>query len=104
MLLPERDCQKCTALMQRERGCESDAPIPMVLDGAEIKRCPRRPIKENPRGIETVLLAYRSYIRGYLPDPGSLQDQGYRYVRSMQIVDMAVTEAEAELRRRAASK
>lgn len=103
-LLPERDCRKCTALQKREWGCETDAPIPMILDGVELTRCPRRPIYENEMYVATVLNAYRTYMRGILPNEGSLEDQPFRYVALMTVVEMTVAEAQAELDRRAARK
>lgn len=72
----------------------------MVMDGEEIYRCPRRPILDQPEFIATVIGQYRTYMRGYLPDAGSLEDQGYRYTVLMGIVENAVTEAQAEIDRR----
>jgi hypothetical protein len=75
-----------------------------VLDGEEIKRCPRRPILDNPGYFTSVFTAYKAYIRGYLPDSGSMEDQGYRFTVAMAIVDNAVAEAQAETDRRERNK
>jgi len=99
-LLPDRDCSTCTALQKTERGCEKNAPLPVMLDGHELWRCPRRPIYEKPAYFASVFQAYRSYMRGYLPDPGSLEEQGYRYTIAMMVIDSAVAEAQAEQDRR----
>lgn len=102
--MPERDCNTCTAHLKRQRGCETDAPMPMRLDGKDVFRCPRRPILDDPRFFDTVLTQYKAYIRGYLPDPGSLLDQGHRYVVSMAVVEGAIAEAEQEQERRERKK
>lgn len=103
-LLSERNCKTCTAAQKAQWGCTEDAVIPMRMDGEDYYRCPRRPFLDQPELVNSVLSAYQSYIKGYLPDPGSLEDQGYRYVVSMFLVDAAVNEAKEELDRRARSK
>lgn len=76
----------------------------MSLDGVDIYRCPRRPILDDPNYYTSVFLAYKAYIRGYLPDEGSLEDQGYRFAHTMAVVENAVSEARAEQERRDARK
>jgi len=82
-------------VQKSDRGCEADAPIPIVFDGEETRRCPRRPIFENPYLFLLAFEHYGHYMKGYLPDEGSLQSQGNRFVRYVSVIRDASSEASA---------
>lgn len=84
-------------MQQGEWGCETDTPIALIFDGEETKRCPRRPIKEDPQRYALVFEQYAAYMKGYLPDEGALLSQGYRFTRTISIVGNAMAEAKVAL-------
>lgn len=71
-----------------------DLPIASVFDGEETRRCPRRPIYEDPHGFLLAFEHYGHYMDGYLPDEGSLMSQGNRFVRYMTIIRQASSDAQ----------
>lgn len=104
LVLPDWDCNRCTASQKSSRGCFKDAPFPIKFDGERSPRCPRRPLLEEPDYYASIFEAYRHYMKGYFPDPGSLQMQAHRYVTLMRVVEQAVEEAEKDRDRRENSK
>lgn len=100
-LLPERDCSTCTDAKKREWGCdarfeEDEYGVPHLVDGAvapvkilgrEHHRCPRRPVKDDPRFFYWVSRAYRDYQAGVLPHAGGLYDQPNLLVECLEVVD-----------------
>lgn len=100
LVLPDWDCNRCTAQQKRVRGCFTDSPTPMKFDGERVKRCPRRPLLEEPDRYASIFAAYRSYMKGQFPDPGPLHAQAHPFVVYMQIVEDAVAEAEKDRERR----
>lgn len=91
-LLPERQCHRCTR--QVEWGCERDAVIPLIFDGEEIKRCPKRPFLENPVYFNDLYMIHHWVGKGYLPDPGTYEDQGAKLPVLLYIIDAALSEAD----------
>lgn len=67
----------------------------MVFDGEETRRCPRRPVFEDPELFLLAFEHYGHYMKGFLPDEGSLQSQGNRFVRYVSIIREASSEAQA---------
>jgi hypothetical protein len=99
--MPERNCQTCTALQMKVRGCTQDAQQPLTLEGEKLYRCPRRPLLDKTAYFEAVFAHWRTYMKGHLPDVGPLGNQGHRYVTLMRVVEEAVDHAQAEASRRA---
>ncbi len=60
------------------RGCEEpiegDGNV-LVIDGEEQRRCPRRPILEDPEYYSDIFYLYRKSEAGYLPEDGGLNNQ-----------------------------
>jgi hypothetical protein len=119
LLLPERNCAGCTR--QKEWGCDARqivdehgeekwidaAPIPLQIDGEEVRRCPRRPLKDDPRYWNRLLFFYGLYKQGHLPDPGAVTEQSHKAMELFQIIgdvadDCAREKAERERRKQAA--
>lgn len=91
-LLPERDCLTCTKQIQW--GCETDAMIPLNMDGEELYRCPRRPWLDNPQLYNELFDYYNWMEKGYLPDPGTYDDQGVKFRPFMGIIRTALHDAQ----------
>ncbi len=89
-------------------GCETDAKLPIKLNGEEQLRCPRRPVLEQPEGFRFWLRHYRNYDKGILPDPGAWNDQASMTVEVFSILDYAYSRVEehraSERERKAKSK
>lgn len=101
LVLPDWDCNRCTAQQKAVRGCFTDAPFGgMKFDGEKVLRCPRRPILEDPEKYASIFEAYRSYMKGQFPDPGPLNAQSHRYVVYMRTMEDAVDEAQRDKERR----
>jgi len=108
VLLPERDCAACTDRQQRAWGChavqnedgdwENAAEDPIELDGETAFRCPRRPIKDDPRGWHQLLTYRRMMNKGFLPEAGGLHDQPVRLMSMLSLVDATFEEAFEEKR------
>lgn len=102
-LLDDFDCADCSAARQIERGCDTDSPLGvfMTFDGAEMRRCPRRPVKEDPHFYAMAFERYDAYMKGHLPDEGALESQAYKVMRVNAVVSSAIDEARAEKHRKA---
>lgn len=106
VLQPERSCATCTDKQQAQWGCERDAPIPIVLDGAPLLRCPRRPFLENPDAFNEILVTHRYLQQGLLREPGTWADQSHSMTEALLVVSKAIEDAreiEDDSRRRRAS-
>lgn len=96
-LLPERDCAKCSARQKSEWGCTKKAPIPLLFDGEDTFRCPRRvlhPDEGNTTGLSDVFWYYGRYKSGLLPEPGGLNDQSAMLMQQFRVIDAAYAEVE----------
>ncbi len=92
------DCQSCTEILQKSRGCEKKAAIPAFnLDGEDFYRCPLKIITR--QSIEYIRF-YNFYREGYLPNTGGIMDQPGKFLDAMQIVEGAVREIEEEARKK----
>lgn len=69
--------------------------IPQIMDGEELKRCPRRPVLDHPTSLEWFFRLYSWYKKGHLPDAGSYLDQAAAMSQLVEIFDRAVADAEA---------
>ena len=105
VLLQDRDCAVCTR--QAEWGCNARpgdqggawldrAVLPIRIDGEEVWRCPRRPIKDDPGYWRRLLFFYGMYRKGHLPDPGAVSEQSNKAMQLFAIVDDVVAGCAAE--------
>jgi len=105
--MPERQCQGCQPAQKAQWGCEKEAPFASTyFDGEPMLRCPLRPKLENPVWFAEVSRAYRWREHGFLPGPGTWQDQSVKFLQVCDTIDGALAEADKEERdqRRAASE
>ena len=81
------DCQTCTIVQKRYRGCEAEALQPFYLDikgkKEELKRCPRKLIT-----LETMrIFRYFNYYKeGFLPFNGSVDQQSDVLFQAFEII------------------
>lgn len=94
--MPERDCLKCTAARKVQWGCQGNATSPLVLDGKNVDTCPRRPLLDEPGFYRELFFLYRAYQKGFLPEPGGLNDQPAYLISCFQVIDAAIAEVERE--------
>ena len=105
VLLQDRDCAVCTR--QTEWGCNASpgdqggawldhAVLPIRIDGEEVWRCPRRPIKDDPGYWRRLLFFYGMFKKGHLPDPGAVSEQSNKAMQMFAIVDDVVADCAAE--------
>lgn len=104
-LLPEFQCDTCTAHQKLSRGCETDAPIPLELDGETLFRCPRRPLLENSSLYADLFWLYQSHKEGHLPESTNLGllGQPNKLLQMFRVIDGAfadLREEKEEQRRR----
>lgn len=95
--MPQWDCATCSDFYKRERGCTDKPLVPVVLDGKELERCPRRPMLDDPAFYNAMLKAYSWYKRGHFPDTGTYLDQAAAYTEMLDIFELAISEAKAVL-------
>lgn len=97
-LLPEFQCNTCTTLQRKERGCASDRVIPIELDGEELVRCPSRPLLDDPMLYSELFWLYRSYKEGHMPEASTLglYGQPHRLLRMFRVIDGAFSDLQAE--------
>lgn len=100
VLFPERECSTCTSTQKRERGCETDSPLPPTLDGQLYFRCPLRGFREDPLGFSDLFRAYGWAQKGVMPEPGGYLDQPVRLLRLMETVEKAVHDGHEAKRER----
>lgn len=100
-LLPDWDCNTCTAAHKLHRGCEEDAEgrLP-VLDGEQLTRCPRRPLMKAATAIEyqEAFWLYEQYQRGHLPEGSGVGIYGQSHVamEMIRVIDTALSDVRAE--------
>lgn len=88
-LMPERNCAKCTKQNKKEWGCDKDAPIPYLLDGEELRRCPLRPTLDDPEFYGHVFWSYNRTQQGFLLEEGSYLSQPGLLVECWKEIDRA---------------
>lgn len=113
VLMPDRDCATCTR--QEEWGCNArkikDAPgedeeerdcwvspalIGTIIEGKEVFVCPRRPILDNYPFWERLITFHRAFEKGFLPDPGGIQNQSAAGLKALDLVASALVRAREE--------
>lgn len=87
----------CTAHQKVSRGCDQDSPkeYRLVISGEVHKRCPRRPILDDPGYYQELFWLYRQKERGYLVNSGGLHDQPALLVESFRIMDATLARVAA---------
>ena len=76
-----------------EWGCNTDAVLPLMLDGETILRCPRRPYLDNSAWYNHVLSSYKYAQKGMLTEPGTWLDQGAKLISAFAVLDAATEDA-----------
>ncbi len=72
------------------------AQVPLVMDGENVWRCPRRPIKDDPKYWEKLLFHYQLFRDGYLTDGGSIMDQSFKAITLFGAVQDIQSEADRQ--------
>lgn len=87
------DCLTCTARDKMVRGCSEDVPkhFAFTFQGVEHRRCPRRPILDDPGLYGDVFYQYRQKEKGFLPEAGGLMDQPAVLVQAWQEIDRTLS-------------
>jgi hypothetical protein len=96
VLLPQWDCQTCTAVQKVKRGCTEDATHPVEMDGEKQLRCPRRLLLDKPEFVTEIWWLYSKYVEGILPEHGGLYDQPAKFLAVMRVLDSARAAADSE--------
>ena len=63
--------------------------MPLKFMGEETRRCPRRPIYEDPASFSYWLRLYRNYTLGMLPEEGGILDQTSMATEVFKLLDNA---------------
>lgn len=89
------NCLSCTEGLKKARGCYSE--VNCSLAGIETNRCPRKfvTMKEIFR-----IQAYSQYKRGFLPNPGTWQDQPQKFFDFCTIIENVLSDIEENERKR----
>lgn len=72
------------------------AALPLTIDGEEVWRCPRRPLKDAPAYWAELMDAYDLFKRGHLPDPGHVSEQSARGLTLLRLTDQMVESCRQE--------
>ena len=95
--MPERNCQSCQPHQKIQWGCKAPAAFATAhLDGEPLLRCPLRFKLENPAWFVTAYQAWHWREKGFLPNAGSWQDQPFKFSQLCDVIDSAMSEADAE--------
>lgn len=70
------------------------ADIPLQIDDEEVWRCPRRPIKDDPVYWQRLLLFWKHYKEGHLPDAGPITRQSFRALTLFGVMDDTMVDVE----------
>jgi hypothetical protein len=100
-MMPERVCESCT--LQKIWGCDAydtgeldelgmpvwvnPAHLPIEVDGELTYRCPRRPIKDDPRLFSDLLFHYVLFQKGHLPDDGGTLNQSFKAMQLFGLIE-----------------
>lgn len=96
VLLPEWQCDTCTAVQKINRGCTEPAAQPVVLDDEPQERCPRRILLDKPGYMREIWWLYQRYSDGIFPEQGGLYDQPAKYLAVMRLLEEARAVADSE--------
>ena len=102
--MPELDCGKCSPGQKIARGCTTPATRSVIMDGEELKRCPRRPLLDEPEGYGQLFWLYGQALDGKLPEPGGIYDQSARTMECFRVIAMAISLCDEEKARRSKKK
>ena len=113
-LMPELSCAGCTR--QEELGCtafqfreptinedprdswHNPAYLPITLDGKDTYACPRQTIYEEPEFWGRLLKYYGFYLKGFLPEDGSILSQSNSLMEAFRILDAVNAECDENAR------
>lgn len=70
--------------------------IPLDIDGEQVWRCPRRPIKDDPAFWHSMMTSYAQYRHGHLPAPGGTDQQPNKLMALISLLNVLVPMAERE--------
>ena len=98
LLLPDWRCDKCTVSMKKVRGCQSESMTATLLGSETLTRCPRSFIFDHPREFHRLTGLWTNYEKGFLPEPGGIEDQQAQIMEALMIYDRAVQEARSDYR------
>ena len=76
----------------------------MHLDGEDLKRCPLRPMLDDPAWYSEVFLAHRWREKGQLPEPGTWKDQPAKLPGLMSVMDEAIADGQTAHHERQAKR
>ena len=97
--MTEFDCDGCGETRQKIWGCETEADEPLYPGSVlseycgELRRCPRKLITTETRRI---MEARAHYERGFLPMSGGSEEQDYKLMRGIMIINQTVGEIEKQ--------
>lgn len=86
-LLDDLDCSTCTANQKLARGCESDAKSPQSIGEEVFRRCPRRPLLEDPEFFSDLFWSHQQFKKGILPEEGALKSQPAKLMEFYFLID-----------------
>lgn len=94
------DCVACTAQQKISRGCDQDSPdkYRIEINGEVHKRCPRRPILDEPEFFQELFWLYRQKEKGYLVQTGGLDDQPSFLMEAFKVIDATLSKIEMHRR------
>ncbi len=76
----------------------------LIIDGEEHRRCPRRPILEDPGHYADIFYLYRQSKEGYLPEDGGLSNQPAKLMELFRETDAALRKVEQHKEEQEAAK
>ena len=89
------------------RGCEEpvegEANV-LIIDGEEQRRCPRRPILEDPGYYADIFYLYRQSKAGYLSEDGGLSNQPAKLMELFREIETAQYKIEQHKEEQEAAK
>lgn len=98
-LLPEYNCRKCTAQMQKIRNCHKESDTVVRMGDESFRRCPLIFARDNPRALAQIQGMWRMMEKGFLPEPGGTDDQQNQIMEALAIYDNAITSVKSDMRK-----
>ena len=86
--------------MKEARGCYEEGTYLTLLGDEKLPRCPLIFVRDNRGVFNDLIRGYRFLQKGLLPEAGGTGDQAATFMEAMAVIDRAVQEVEAELRKR----
>jgi hypothetical protein len=117
--MPERVCTTC--VNQALWGCDAEetdeddpqgggkiwlkaSQLPLLIDGENVWRCPRRPILNEPLYWKRLLFHYDLFREGHLPDEGAISSQSFKAMSLFGVLADAMAQCEQDKANAAAAK